>query len=53
MRIIPQTLNINKLRTTRAKSINLPKKAYQIFFKERLCESNVYSYYFQDIAVRR
>ena len=54
MPIIPQILNINNLRTTSAKSINLQKnqKAYRKFSKKRSCKDSVHSDSFGDIAVR-
>ena len=52
--IIAQTLNINNLKTTSAKSISLHtiRKLIEYSFKN-ICKGNVYSYRFRDIAVRR
>ena len=55
MPIIPQTLNINNSRTTRAKSINLHtiRKLIECSFKKVQGKGNVYSCRFRDIDVRR
>ena len=55
MPFIPQTLNINNLRNTDAKSINLHtiRKLAECSFKKCSCKGSVYFYRFRDIAVRR
>ena len=55
MPIITQTLNINNVRTTFAKSTNLHtiRKLVKYSLKNVLGKGNVYSYRFRDIAVRR
>ena len=54
--VIPQTLNISNQRTTSTKSINLDiiRKLITYCLKKQclFCESNVYSYCFEDIAVQ-
>ena len=48
MQIIPQTININNLRATNAKSINLHtiRKLIEDSLKNLICKANVYSYRF-------
>ena len=66
MPITPQTLNINKLKSTSGKSTNLHTtrklikyslKNVNIYFyrNDNVCstQGNVYFYRFQDIAIRR
>ena len=52
--VIPQTLNVNNLRTTSAKSINLHtiRKLTEYSLKQ-LQKGSVYCYGFRDITVRR
>ena len=54
MPMFPQTLNINNLRTTNEKAIkpHTIRKLTEYSFKGP-CKGSVYSYRFQDIAVRR
>ena len=54
MPIIPQTLNINNLRTTNVKSIKLNTIRKDIIrFRKGSCKGNVYFHRFRDIAIRR
>ena len=55
MPIIPQTLNINNLKTASANSINLHtiKKLVKYYLKNVSCKSHVYTYRFWDVSVRR
>ena len=55
MPIIPQTLSINILRTTDAKSIKLHtiRKLIGYFLENVVFKGNVYPYRFRDIAARR
>ena len=53
--IIPESSNINSLRTTSTKSTNLHtiRKLVEYSLENFLRKDNVYSYRFRDIAVRR
>ena len=51
--IITRTLNINNLRTTSAKSINLHTIRKLVGYSLNMFKGNVCSYRFRDIAVQR
>ena len=55
MPIIPQTLNINNLKTTSANSINFYtiRKLVKYSLRNVSCKSHVYTYRFWDVSVRR
>ena len=55
MQIFPQTLNINNLKTTSAKSISMHTigKLIKYSLKKRPCKDNVHPYRFRDIAAQR
>ena len=51
--IITRTLNIDNLRTTSAKSINLHAIRKLVGYSLKMFKGNVYSYRFQDITAQR